>query len=215
VEDTSGRHEPSPFTRGWSRRPWRLPHADKGANAKARKSSRRAPEGGTARRRCSHPRKRERRQRCQRLGRSRRRGKKTPTLLLTSPPGGMRTRQKKAARVSLRSAEAFSSAVKHSVPRSSRTKPKTSCPAQAGPSQEGDVHAVKAAERVENARSTGARKSFRWQKLVERIARLVHRSSARGCGGKNRALAGRKLEALLTRGTSQEKAKRYAAKRSL
>jgi len=37
VEDTSGRHEPSPFTRGWSRRPWRLPHADKGANATARR----------------------------------------------------------------------------------------------------------------------------------------------------------------------------------
>ena len=36
---------------------------------------------------------------------------------------------------------------------------------------------------------------------------------ARGCGGKNRALAGRKLEALLTRGTSREKANRCAAKR--
>jgi len=29
VEGTSGRHEPSPFTRRWSRRPWRLPHAGK------------------------------------------------------------------------------------------------------------------------------------------------------------------------------------------
>jgi hypothetical protein len=36
VEDTSGRHEPSAFTSRWSRRPWRLPHADKGANATAR-----------------------------------------------------------------------------------------------------------------------------------------------------------------------------------
>ena len=27
VEDTSGCHEPSPFTRRWSRQPWRLPHA--------------------------------------------------------------------------------------------------------------------------------------------------------------------------------------------
>jgi len=27
VEGTSGRHEPSPFTRRWSRRPWRLPPA--------------------------------------------------------------------------------------------------------------------------------------------------------------------------------------------
>ena len=57
-----------------------------------------------------------------------------------SPPlpsgGGDEKRQKKAARVSPRSAEAFASAVKHSVPRSSRTKPKTSCPAQAGPPKE-------------------------------------------------------------------------------
>jgi len=29
VEDSSGCHEPSPFTRRWSRRPWRLPHAGK------------------------------------------------------------------------------------------------------------------------------------------------------------------------------------------
>jgi len=50
--------------------------------------------------------------------------------------GGASEGQQKAARVSHRSAEAFSSAVKHSVPRSSRTKPKTSW----------DVHTVKAAE---------------------------------------------------------------------
>jgi hypothetical protein len=83
-------------------------------------------------------RKRELRQRCQRLGRSRRRGKKTPTLSLSHPGHGevQSEGQQKAARVSHRSAEAFSSAVKHSVPRSSRTKPKTSW----------DVHAVKAAE---------------------------------------------------------------------
>jgi len=56
----------------------------------------------------------------------------------THPPlrGRMGPRQKKAARVSPRSAEAFSGAEKHSVPRSNRTKPKTSW----------DVHAVKAAE---------------------------------------------------------------------
>lgn len=42
----------------------------------------------------------------------------------------------KAACVQLRSAEAFSSAVKHSVPWSSRTEPKTPW----------DVHAVKAVE---------------------------------------------------------------------
>jgi hypothetical protein len=36
---------------------------------------------------------------------------------------------------------------------------------------------------------------------------------ARGCGGSNRALAGRKLEASLTRGTSREKANRCATER--
>jgi hypothetical protein len=58
-----------------------------------------------------------------------------------------------------------------------------------------NVHAVKAAERIENARSTGARRSIRWQKSVRRIARLVRRESARVRGGNNRALARRKLEA--------------------
>jgi len=36
VEGTSGCHEPSPFTRRWSRRPWRLPHAGR---QKAREST--------------------------------------------------------------------------------------------------------------------------------------------------------------------------------
>jgi hypothetical protein len=54
---------------------------------------------------------------------------------------------------------------------------------------------VKAAERAGNARSTGARRSIRWQKSVRRIARLVRREIARSRGGNNRVLARRKLEA--------------------
>jgi len=37
VEGTSGCHEPSPFTRRWSRQPWRLPHA--GATKETRRRS--------------------------------------------------------------------------------------------------------------------------------------------------------------------------------
>jgi hypothetical protein len=54
----------------------------------------------------------------------------------------------------------------------SRTEPKTPW----------GVHAMKVAERTGNARGTGARRSFRWQKLVGRIARLVLRKIARSCG---------------------------------
>jgi len=50
------------------------------------KSRRRAPEGRA--KALPVPRKRERRQRCQRLDRSRRRGKKTPTLSLAHPDMG-------------------------------------------------------------------------------------------------------------------------------
>jgi len=74
-------------------------------------------------RRCSAIlRKRKRRQRCQRLDCSGRRGKKTPTLpFVLSEYGG----EAKVARVQLQSAEAFSGVVKHPVPWSSRSEPKT------------------------------------------------------------------------------------------
>jgi len=39
VEGISGRHEPSPFTRGWSRRPRRLPHAGKRSRCALAKQS--------------------------------------------------------------------------------------------------------------------------------------------------------------------------------
>jgi hypothetical protein len=54
---------------------------------------------------------------------------------------------------------------------------------------------VKAAIANWERTNTGARISFRWQKSVGHIARLVHRESARSRGGKDKTLAGRKLEA--------------------
>jgi hypothetical protein len=53
---------------------------------------------------------------------------------------------------------------------------------------------MKVAQRAGNTRGTGTRNSFRWQKSVGRIARLVLRVVARPFG-ENRALARRKLEA--------------------
>jgi hypothetical protein len=76
-----------------------------------------------------------------------------------------------------------------------RTEPKTPPAAQAVASQEGGIPAAQAAERAGNARSTGARRSFRWQKSVERIARLARRKVARPGGGTSESLAGGKLEA--------------------
>jgi hypothetical protein len=87
-----------------------------------------------------------------------------------------------AARVQRRSAEAFSSVVKHSVPQSCFTEPKTP----------GGVPAAKVAERTENARGAGARSSYGWQISVGRIACLLYRSVARPGGG-TRALARKKF----------------------
>jgi len=76
VEGTSGCHEPSPFTRRWSRRPWRLSHAEeRHGSQELVRSLRRQREGAPI-----FPRSRKRRQRCQRLDRNGRRGNKTPTL---------------------------------------------------------------------------------------------------------------------------------------
>jgi len=51
AEGTSGRHEPSPFTSGWSRRPRRLPHASTGdgrgsKGPRSKVSRRRFPDSG-------------------------------------------------------------------------------------------------------------------------------------------------------------------------
>jgi hypothetical protein len=104
-----------PFTGRWKRRPWRLSHAEK-------LGSRERPSSKETRRRSEAPRKRMRRQRCQRLDRNGRRGKITPTLA-SAPHVGTRGRGK-AARVQLRSAEAVSGVVKHPVPRKTVRSPR-------------------------------------------------------------------------------------------
>jgi hypothetical protein len=72
----------------------------------------------------------------------------------------------------LQSAEASSSVVKHSVPWSSPHGAQDSVGYPRDESRGG----------AKNARGTGTRRSFRWQKLVGRIARLVLRKIARSCG---------------------------------
>jgi len=140
VEDISGCHEPSPFTRRWSRRPWRLPHAGK------RKSSQGQKLEGSAKAHRRFRGSRERRQRCQRLDRNGRRGERTPTL--ESSRVARRERFKRQGSV-------CPAAIRRSVHECrealgtlvTRTEPKTPR----------EVHAAKAAERAGNARGTGVR----------------------------------------------------------
>jgi hypothetical protein len=61
----------------------------------------------------------------------------------------------------------------------------------------------------------GCSKSFEWQTSVGHIACLGRRRVERSVGGESEALAGRKLEALLTEGTGGQKAKRCAVARFL
>jgi len=111
AEGTSGRHEPSPFTRRWSRRPWRLPHAGKRrlvrANAEGcAKALRNSAQEGEAT------------EVSEARSISWRRGKTTPTLGAHAPVTVRQaTRGNMAARVQHRSAEAFAGVVKHPVPR--------------------------------------------------------------------------------------------------
>jgi len=107
-----------------------------------------------------------------------RRGKKTPTL--RAHARGRETvrraeRQHGKRVVQQRSAEAFASVVKHSVPRSIARSPRL----RGSPR---DRAKRESAERAGNARGTGTRQSFRWQKSVRRIARLALRPVARPGG---------------------------------
>jgi hypothetical protein len=82
-------------------------------------------------------------------------------------------REFEAKRVRMQSAEAVSGVVKTPGPPVNRAEPKTPW----------GVHAAKAVSQAGNARGTGAGQSFRWQKSVERIERLVRREVARPRGG--------------------------------
>jgi hypothetical protein len=176
VEDISGRHEPSPFTRGWSRRPWRLPHAGKRQSSQEQKLRRQREGAPTV------PRKRERRQRCQRLDRNGRRGQKTSTLeSSTSRDVVIREARQRVSSCDPPKRDEHREALATLV---SRAEPKTPR----------DVHAVKAAERAGNARGTGERSIIQ----VADVGR-THRAPCPPedrkvlWWKKSRALAGRKL----------------------
>jgi hypothetical protein len=165
VEGTSGGHEPSPFTRRWSRQPWRLPHAGERYGSQEPKLRRRREGAPGLAEEGEATEVSEARSVAGTVGRKRPRSE--------PPRRNVRhedSRQGSACQ--LRSAEAFSSVSETLGTPVSRTEPKTPW----------GVHATKVAERTGNARGTGARRSFRWQKLVGRIARLVLRKIARSCG---------------------------------
>jgi len=136
VEGTSGRHEPLSFTRRWSRRPWRLPHAGRRRLGRANrfKRSGEGPPMNTLR-------KRKRRQRCQRLGRSAGAvGRKRPRSESSRirPKGGTSSEQSGAIwqRVSSIDPPKRSECRETFGPPVNRTEPKTPR----------GVHAAKAAE---------------------------------------------------------------------
>jgi hypothetical protein len=117
---------------------------------------------------------------CQRLGRTRLRGKTTPTLLHPRETQGC------TVHVSCDDPPKRSlGVVKRLVPRSLYfAEPKTPR----------GIHASQEVYGTGNARGAGARDSIGWQTSVRRIARLHCRSIARSVG-RSRALAGRKFVA--------------------
>lgn len=180
AEGTSGRHEPSAFTGRWSRRSWRLLHAE-GRRRQARRElsapARRKSEGSSGLR-------------------ARRRGDRGVRGLIAAGAVGTRrprSRSRPPETVS-GSSRQHGNACLATIHRSvlerretlgspvSPTEPETPSAVRSAAPQGGGVHAVKAAERAGNARSTGARRSLRWQKSVERIARRDRREVARPRG---------------------------------
>jgi len=165
VEGTSDRHEPLPFTGRWSRRSWRLPHVGRRwlARAQAERRCEGTPIDPAEERGATEV--SEARSVAGTVGTQR------PRSCPNAPDMVRRARGK---------AEAWPAAIRRSVREcretlgtpESRTEPKTPW----------GVHAMQVAERTGNARGTGARRSFRWQKSVGRIARLVLRRVARLCG---------------------------------
>jgi hypothetical protein len=149
------------------------------------------------------------RQGCQRLDRIGRRGKTTPTLVLTKRPRGLQPRgspssKRRGDACSRRSAEAGEGVVKRPVPRSCHAEPKTPW----------GVHAAQAAPASRECARCGCTQ-------VVRVAEVgwTHRASSAPGGRKasRRSTEGAsQMEARehrLTRGTGGEKAKRCAGSR--
>jgi hypothetical protein len=109
------------------------------------------------------------RQRCQRLDRTERRGKKTPTL---APPA----KPEHEVLVRCRSAEATAGVVKRLGPRSNLAAPETAgCP-----------HGESRGSEPGSPQGAGAHTSFGWQMSIGRIARLCSRGVARLRGSRGR-----------------------------
>jgi len=126
-------------------------------------SHRNAREGGL------NEAKREWRQGCQRLDRTERRGKKTPTL---APPA----KPEHEVLVRCRSAEATAGVVKRLGPRSNLAAPETAgCP-----------HGESRGSEPGSPQGAGAHTSFGWQMSIGRIARLCSRGVARLRGSRGR-----------------------------
>jgi hypothetical protein len=165
VEGTSGCHEPFSVTGGWSRQPWRLPHAGKRYGSQGPKLRRRREGAPGLAEEGEATEVSEARLVAGTVGRKRPRSEPTPRR---HPERRFEARQCVSAAIRrsvLECRETLGTPV-------SRTEPKTPW----------GVHAMKVAERTGNARGTGARRSFRWQKLVGRVVRLVLRKIARSCG---------------------------------
>jgi len=174
MEGISGRHEPSAFTSRRSRRPWRLLHAPK------------------RRRRPAHSgRKRGRRQRCQRLDRSRAPWEENAHARRFGRPTTCRARKPNVTRKPKR----VSSTIRRSV--SDAVKVSGSPVKSFGAQSPRDVHAAKAAAaqpgtyevRVHAVRLGGRSRSD--------ASRVLSAGRSQGLVAKqhDRALAGRKLEA--------------------
>ena len=132
-----------------------------------------------------------------------RRGKKTPTLGAHAPETVRRRRGNMAARVQRRSAEAFASAVKHSVPRSTPRSPRLrGVSTQRKSRSEPGTHEV----RVHVNRSGGRSRSD--------ASRVLFPGRSQGLLENQGASQKEARKHRLTRGTSREKAKRCAEKRS-
>lgn len=165
MKGISGRHEPSPFTRRWSRRPWRLPHAEKRYGSQEPKLRRlregapvSAPEGEATE-----------------MSEVRPQWAPWTENVHARELRVVETRRSrgKAARVQLRPTEAYREPVKPSIPWSAARSPRLrEVSPRRKPRSEPGAHEVEVLA-----------DSFRWQTLVGRIARLGPLEVARLRGG--------------------------------
>jgi len=177
VEGTSGCHEPFPFTRRWSRRPWRLPHAEKRSRSQEPKLRRQREGAPTFRGRGRGDRGVRGSIALGAVDRERPRSRAPP-----SRKTAKHERQGSACPAAIR--RSVTSAVKHSVPWSSRAEPKTPR----------DVHAVKAAAESRERTRYGWTHYHAGGRSRSDASRALPTGRSQGLVvAPSRALAGRKL----------------------